>query len=276
MADLVDRISSDDKLFVIFITILLLIVISILISLIRDNKKEKEEKLKELKELDFLDDLEEEKVSEVEKEQAKLELERVVSQMAVDAKKEKTDTYEEEQEDNAIINYHELLNATRGIREEHQSYFDDIKNDYLNDSEFEPLHEEVVEEPSEVIVEVKTDDEGQEFDSSDIRSVLSEKSHLNVKEETIEEKPITYGTNRDSLEFRNSQFISPIHGTKGYPANFKFEENTKIADEPVQEIVEEIEYEDEKTLKFEGISDNIENNDDFLESLKKLRNNISQ
>ena len=267
-------INKENILFVGLILVLLILIIAITISIIKENKRNKKRQIVKEK-------LEKEKELEVQREKdmelAKIELEKVVKQMEDNSKQERISTYEEDQEDRAIITYQELLNASKGIKEEHQDNFSDIKDNYTYDDSIniDIIEEDIIPPSGDNSITIDIEEEinnidniepvENEIDTSDIRSLLREKSLLKVDEPKIEEKDITYGKSRNTKEFHNSEFISPIHGTKEFKGDYY---------KKTKEINEEVEILEENPLNFDDISDKIKTSVEFLNLLKELRDKL--
>lgn len=347
--NIMDKITGNDFYFAIFI-IVLLVIIFLVIKSMRGNKEVNSVTIK--KEVKEEIPIKEEIDNNKEQEEAKLELEKVVNKMSqADTNRPvKETTYEEEQEDKAIISYQELLAVSQGNKSSDKVNFDDIKGDYEvyeNDGDIvsklnqisknkevakipdvivKDEEKEVTKEQPKIENNIFLEDKDieEDLDESDIRSLLKEKSVLHVNQSNVSEKPLEYGSKIKDHEFKSSEFISPIHGTKDFSGEyFKKHEDIEIIDNvkpkeefkyndvdktreidrdffkevkedelldtsymldkeeekqnyiPIEEEANEIISEDEeKPLSFGKISDRIENNDDFLDSLKNLRNSL--
>ena len=169
-----------------------------------------------------------------------VDLEAVLDKMQEDVNKTKVDevkSFEEEQEEKAIISYQELLKA--------------VKKDVDDVTKVEIPSEEkpVVVEDEEAKVQIMPEE-------------IVEKSVSTPVVETMEEKET-----RKPSKFQNSEFISPIYG--------RVNNDVKYPKIPAfREKQEPINHEDdlEKTIVFDAIKN--DDNDEFLKALKEFRNNL--
>ena len=169
-----------------------------------------------------------------------VDLEAVLDKMQEDVNKTKVDevkSFEEEQEEKAIISYQELLKA--------------VKRDVDDVTKVEIPSEEkpVVVEDEEAKVQIMPEE-------------VIEKSVSTPVVETMEEKET-----RKPSKFQNSEFISPIYG--------RVNNDVKYPKIPAfREKQEPINHEDdlEKTIVFDAIKN--DDNDEFLKALKEFRNNL--
>lgn len=169
-----------------------------------------------------------------------VDLEAVLDKMQEDVNKTKVDevkSFEEEQEEKAIISYQELLKA--------------VKKDVDDVTKVEIPSEEkpVVVEDEEAKVQIMPEE-------------VVEKSVTTPVVETMEEKET-----RKPSKFQNSEFISPIYG--------RVNNDVKYPKIPAfREKQEPINHEDdlEKTIVFDAIKN--DDNDEFLKALKEFRNNL--
>lgn len=169
-----------------------------------------------------------------------VDLEAVLDKMQEDVNKTKVDevkSFEEEQEEKAIISYQELLKA--------------VKRDVDDVTKVEIPSEEkpVVVEDEEAKVQIMPEE-------------VVEKSVSTPVVETVEEKET-----RKPSKFQNSEFISPIYG--------RVNNDVKYPKIPAfREKQEPINHEDdlEKTIVFDAIKN--DDNDEFLKALKEFRNNL--
>lgn len=169
-----------------------------------------------------------------------VDLEAVLDKMQEDVNKTKVDevkSFEEEQEEKAIISYQELLKA--------------VKKDVDDVTKVEIPSEEkpVVVEDEESKVQIMPEE-------------VVEKSVTTPVVETMEEKET-----RKPSKFQNSEFISPIYG--------RVNNDVKYPKIPAfREKQEPINHEDdlEKTIVFDAIKN--DDNDEFLKALKEFRNNL--
>lgn len=190
--------------------------------------------------------LEEMQRPEVEIKEEKSDIESVLEEMEKNLKKEEPSaTFEEEQEEKAIISYQDLLENVR-------------KNELMQmelDSEKE---DDYVEELSFDLNDVFEDDALMDIKKDSSSELVSQKI-----DEVLE--PIT--SNDEIIEppkFKNSEFISPIFGRMdgGKAISYKEKESPPKVYAPKIEVVTE-----EKIL-------GVDPNEEFLESLKEFRRNL--
>ena len=195
MLNLLELALNNNYIYMGIIGVLIIIIIITIISIKKDrdemvNKKEEVEELTEEK--------------KEEQEKAKLELEKVVNEMQknIDSSKAVEDdikSYEEEQEQKAIISYQELVEAVKnhessqphnkvGMEVADTTFIDEVSN----------INPNVEEKPT--LEEVPT---LEEIENNEV----SEPEVLNVEEEVLkEEKPY------EEKKFKSSEVISPIFG----------------------------------------------------------------
>ncbi len=200
-----------------------LVILFVIFLLVRNKKKR----------------IEKSKVEEAHKKDIEsVDLEAVLDKMQDDVNKTKVDevkSFEEEQEEKAIISYQELLKA--------------VKKDVDNVTKVElpkedpqvALEDEPVQIMPEEIIEKKVD---------------------YPAVETIEEK-----ANEKQSKFQNSEFISPIYGRVNNDIKYP-----KIPAFREQEKSNKHEEDLEKTIVFDAIKD--DDSDEFLKALKEFRNNL--
>lgn len=168
----------------------------ILDDLLNDEKQENDETIKEL----------DEKVEEEQDEKNRSTIEEVLKAMNEDLEKEKYETidkYEEEQEENAVISYQELV----------------ARKMALADDEQEEKHvDEVITKTSYI------------QDENGVTPVSFQKIQLTDQEETPQ---------KSTSKFSNSEFISPVFGrldnTMEYPTLKKTVETTTFTQTKVGE-----------------------------------------
>lgn len=242
-----------------FITGITLIVLIIFLVALKPNKKKY---------------IEESDVFDMNDNKAKSELESMlrIMQEDLEIKREKqVITFEQEQEENAIISYHELLKANgREVKEETP-----------------PVKPEVPVYKPEVI-EFEEEDEGESFKEEPI-------FHDNIPTNPIiEEKPSTF---EESVEeeivkpyshertFKSTEVISPIYGkiddvNKYHEMYDKLDMNTikKQPEEIIDIIFEEEEdlYLNDNEIYLNDFTHTLENNQEFLNKLKDFREQLDK
>lgn len=198
-----------------------LCVFTVIFLLVKGKKnKYKETKVEPVKDLDSID------------------LEAVLGKMQEEASKPKDEimTFEEEQEEKAIISYQELLNAVK------KNVKEVTEPEIKKDSELESVIEDIVKNDIELEEE----------------SVLEPIKQQGGVETVEKEAP-------KPSKFQNSEFISPIFGRL----------NTELDYPTVKSVSEEKKEEElEKTILIPKLDSNIDKNDEFLRLLKEFRNNL--
>ncbi len=186
----------------------------------------------------------------IEKEEAENEIEALLERMQQDLEndgKDALETFEQEQEEKAIISYKELLAKKDGLKQPVK----EVKEDVIE----EKSHE--FDEPKVNVMTIKNSDEN-------LKESLSVKQEIkdNLKEKVME----------DTKKFKNTDFISPIFGKQNsdinYPKVPSFKKNKAVIE------IDDGKYDLEKTLNIEPIADEIRKNEEFLKALKEFRNNL--
>lgn len=196
-------------------------IFTVIFLLVKGKKKKyKETKVEPVKDLDSID------------------LEAVLGKMQEEVSKPKDEimTFEQEQEEKAIISYQELLNAVK------KNVKEVTEPEVKKDSELASVIEDIVN--NNIDLEEET--------------VIEQKETEKVIEKTEKEIPKHY-------KFQNSEFISPIFGRL----------NSEL-DYPTVKSVSDENKEDEleKTILIPKLESNIDENDEFLRLLKEFRNNL--
>lgn len=221
---------ENDLIYIGIIIVLVIIIILTIISIRSDSKK----KVKVNKPT-----IEPAKTEE-EKQHAKLELEKVVSEMQknLDAKNVKKAEYEEENEEDAIISYQELVKSVKNENTEvHKEVGMEVADKNIID-DIENIDDELVI-PS------------MEFEETNIPTFDIEQPLISQVETKVEEPKVF----QEERKFRSTEFISPIYG-RGPQANIKKE--TVNNDVSMDNIIDE----------------SFDEEDEFLDSLKGFRKNL--
>lgn len=212
------------------------------------NKKNRVKPIAENERFEEVSEIEEVKPTELTEEQKKAreELEKVFNQMNADLQKEPekvVDTFEREQEENAIISYQELIKQVKGME--------------IKEEKKEPIVEETKEIETKDLIksvistELFTEEPVKEEKKENYLEAL-ENLKPNIKTASIEERKPYSGK---SSKFNTSEIISPIFGRqdpKEIEESFKMEEAyTAISQDEEQK-----------------------QNSDFLQTLKEFRNNL--
>lgn len=224
---------------------------------IKEEKEVKIEAEEEIKE-----DVQE--VVEEKKEDSKLDIESMLAQMQKDLNTKAEDvvaTFEQEQEENSIISYQELVRSLKG--EKVVPVKPSIQLDELiEEKKEEPIKLEQLSMDS-VIEEEKTSEYEKKFKKTDFISPVYGKMNENLEYPTvpqfnkndreIEKELETYESNTEvSLANKN---IDDFLG------DFEFDNNIEVNSL-------------EKTLNMKPLSEEIKKNDEFLKALKDFRKNL--
>ena len=180
MFSLLELALNNDMIYLGIIIALVIIIIITILSIKKDRDKA-------IKARSYVKPV----VTEEEREQAKLELEKVVDQMQKNLDNEKVTTsdittYEEEQESKAIISYQELVEAVRNSNEAKVH----------NEVGMEVADTSAIEKPEEVVVPSIMEEPKEEITINDAIDAIT-------KEEI---KPYS------ETNFQTSEVISPIFG----------------------------------------------------------------
>lgn len=207
----------------------------------------KKNKVKPIKENERYEDPEEpikvelKKTEELTEEQkkARMELERVFNQMNADLEKEServVDTFEREQEENAIISYQELIRQVKGMEvPEKETSFSTIAEEKVKN---EPITSTILsEEPKK---------------ENYIKAIEEVKPTIKALETPENPKPYS-GT---KTKFNSSEIISPIFGRQ-------MQEDSKEDDFNVADTYTALSQNEEEKQNVE-----------FLHTLKEFRNNL--
>ena len=222
MNSLMNIINNSTFYYVVVALAYVLVILFVIFLLVRNKKKRIEKRI-----------MEEENKKDIEA----VDLEAVLDKMQEDVNKTKVDevkSFEEEQEEKAIISYQELLKA--------------VKKDVDNVTKVELPKTEI---------EVETEEEPVQI----IPEETIEKADNAPEVEVIEEKEI-----KKPSKFQNSEFISPIYG--------RVNNDMKYPKIPAFREEEQTNHEEdlEKTIVFDAIKD--DDSDEFLKALKEFRNNL--
>ena len=217
------NIINNSTFYYVAVALAYVLVILFVIFLLVRNKKKRIEKMR----------VEEAHKKDIES----VDLEAVLDKMQDDVNKTKVDevkSFEEEQEEKAIISYQELLKA--------------VKKDVDNVTKVELPKEEpqvaLEDEPVQIMPEE-----------------IIEKKVDYPAVETIEKK-----ANEKQSKFQNSEFISPIYGRVNN--DMKYPKIPAFREEEPNKHEEDL----EKTIVFDAIKD--DDSDEFLKALKEFRNNL--
>ena len=227
MFSLLELALNNDYIYIGIIGVLIVIIILTILSIKKDRDKA-------IKSRSYVKPV----ITEEEREQAKLELEKVVDEMQKKLDNEKVPanditTYEEEQESKAIISYQELVAAVRNNNE--AKVHNEVGMEVADANSIEPANEEITLE--DVIESVK---------KAPVTDTLEEVKPVEEKTEYIpvEDKIVKPYSEEN---FQNSEVISPIFGSA-----------TTKEDEVV----------------YNELDSDMEEVDEFLDSLKDFRKKL--
>lgn len=264
--------------------VVLFIVIMIIIVMYKDKKKDEEEidellndLRKDRKEKEVIKELEkglnQQEVQKIEStetkfEEKKSEIEEMLEKMQEDLDKKPEDvvtTFENEQEEKAIISYQELVDS---IKEKSPKV-------EIVDDELEYHQNKLQEELSQTI---------EAIENKEPRLQEIEVSSTNDK------------TTEAVKKFKNTDFISPVYGKMDehleYPTVPSFEKHEQIEidfdddylelkNRNIDDYLDEFDFKNnmeintlEQTLDMPPISKEIKKNDEFLQALKEFRKNL--
>lgn len=237
----------QDKYIVMFGVILVLALIVAGVIIFIYNKKNRVKPISEDERFEEVNVIEEKKPIELTEEQKKAreELEKVFNQMNADLQKEPekvVDTFEREQEENAIISYQELIKQVKGmeIKEEKP-----IEKETSKEDDTKELIKNVIS------AELISEEPGKEEKKENYLEAL-ENLKPNIKTFDVEERKPYSGK---KSKFNTSEIISPIYGRQDpneVTETFKMDEAyTAISQDEEQK-----------------------QNSDFLQTLKEFRNNL--
>ncbi len=217
--------------------IVLLLVLVVIICCVRSSKRERQELLELSEEIDNGIDI-------VPDDKSEAKIENVLSKMqeAIEMKEEASLSFEDAQEENAIISYQELL-ASLGAKSSIDVDAIEIYDDELdNQIEISDFNKEIIdayqnENLDREIYQFQNDFSSEEMPMEFVAEeapVMNFNISVEEPEEVIEvqaEEPVqeVYEARHvvGNHKFKSSEFISPVYGI--------------IKDEPVKENVEEIE-----------------------------------
>lgn len=219
--------------------IVLLLVLVVIICCVRSSKKEREELMMLSDEIDNGIDI-------VPDDKSEAKIENVLSKMqeAIEMKEETSVSFEEAQEENAIISYQELL-ASLGAKSSIDVDSIEIYDDELdNQIEISDFNKEIIdayqnENLDREIYQFQNDFSSEEMPMEFVPEetpVMNFQNFVEEPEEVIEvqaEEPVqeVYEARHvvGNHKFRSSEFISPVYGIiKNEPSNESVEEIEEI------------------------------------------------
>ena len=246
------NISISTNLLIIISCLVLLIIAGIIAYIIYKDKKNDQKEID-----DLMNDIvkakprEDVKVTKIESKPSKepVNLEEMLKTMEknLDKEKDTISNYEQEQEENAIISYSELL-----------------KQNKANIDEYEQNQEKKAKISISEISSLDNLNEKEEIMMNSVRKAIS-----NI-ESPREQK---------DKKFKGTDFISPIFGKMDNKIEYpKVKAFDKTADLTINEYFGEdinSKYDSvNRLLNIEKLDDEIKRNDEFLKALKEFRNNL--
>lgn len=183
-------------------------------------------------------------------------------------------TFEQEQEENSIISYQELVNSLKGKRNENASFTTASEVPKVSN---EKIEKAVIEKP--IVANNDVHDSEVHSEQLSIDNVLSEEKNNSVK------------------KFKNTDFISPVYGKMDehleYPTVPQFHKtedeiekeletyDSSLENKNIDNFLGDIDFDSsmeinslEQTLDMEPLSNDIKANDEFLKALKDFRKNL--
>lgn len=257
------NISISTNMLVIISCLILFIIVGIIVYIIYKDKKIDQEEIE-----DLIDDIvkakprkEEVQVKqiEIEPEKSQINLEEMLNQMQSNLEKKnenQIERFEQDQEENAIISYKELIKAADKMTKVEDYEQDQQENAIISFSELtkQKANLDFLEEKEDLI-------------KKPIKKAIAK------IESPREEK---------DKKFKNTEFISPIYGKmeehieypkiKAYDKNDDLSLNSYFGKEVNHYHSEKDEL--EKMLNTNSLNDEINKNADFLQALKEFRNNL--
>ena len=168
-----------------------------------------------------------------------VDLELVLAKMQAEVSKPKDEvmTFEEEQEEKAIISYQELVDNVKAGK------IEVIDDEESNTNFVESLNIQETVEPINTVVE----------ESSSVTPEMVKEAIENISTSSIKEEP---------KKFKNSAFISPIYGVMN--ENLEYPKVKKS--ENILDIM--------NTKDYNELTEEIKRQEEFLNALKEFRNNL--
>lgn len=202
-----------------------------------DEEKPEEDNEEEIK----IEDKEKEEQQDIKLEENKREVEEMLKKMQKDLEATPEDVvtnFENEQEENSIISYQELLKSVKD-KKEVESKVTTVK-----------IEEDIIE-PQKEELKIEIDE---------------------IEEETLQINPII----DRNKKFKSTEFISPIFGKQDN--QIKYPTVPKLKREDEEETISlfdslDMDYE-EKIVDTRKLEAEIKKNDDFLKALKEFRKNL--
>lgn len=237
---------NNNFVYVSIIAVLVVIIIVTILSIKKDRDKMVKKKIREIEQ-----PIEPARTKE-EQEHAKLELEKVVNSMKNDLEKKQEPseimTYEQEQEDKAIISYQELVAAVK--KNQQPKPQSEIGLEVVTEEDsYEipvPLEEKIKNEELNKAVD-------KILETPDLDDIILDdiKPANDFEDDVIKIKP-----KEEPKKFHTSEFISPIYGK--HPQIELKKSTPEDKENDINRVVE----------------NDLKNTEDFLDSLKEFRNKL--
>lgn len=284
MTDLIESIKANPIGYYVGLVVGVFLLILVISLIIKNRKKKKQYEV--------------EKQAELARIEKHVNLEAMIAQMEEQQNNTKdidpVANFEQEQEEQAIISYQELVNAVKSenkdntkdtisvtnvsstgevtgetkiprneISEDKSIFLDEIKlskKDLVFDDEEEVNITQINKENIIPLVEETTSEVNNSFDFDTIMEKHEIKNNFELKEEEIKElEEIASPEKKETSKFKNTEFISPIYGRQ----------NSNITYPKIASFTKAESNEDEII----NISNDLDPNVEFLRTLREYRNN---
>lgn len=239
--------------------------------------------------------------SEIVNSDGKLDLEVMIERMQkdLDAKaSEVIEKFETEQEEKSVISYQELVGEKKSkleniepivneqpeVASENMETIDIENNDVVKDNLDNNIMENEINTDAledyndydkedynkEKLQTLLNIDETNDFDVHD-EMITEESSELNQKDEFVNAIKTGEYNNEPKGKFKSTDFVSPIYGVQDINIKYPTVQNMKEFKQPARNYNK---FELEQTLNMKPLSDEIKQNEAFLEALKEFRKNL--
>lgn len=284
MTDLIESIKANPIGYYVGLVVGVFLLILVISLIVKNQRKKKQ--------------YEAEKQAEMARIEKHVNLEAMIAQMEEQQNNMKdidpVANFEQEQEEQAIISYQELVNAVKSenkentndtisvtnvsstgevtgetkiprneISEDKSIFLDEIKlskKDLVFDDEEEVNTTQINKENIIPVVEETTPEVNNSFDLDTIMEKHEIKTNFELKEEEIKElEEIASPEKKETSKFKNTEFISPIYGRQ----------NSNITYPKIASFTKAESNEDEII----NISNDLDPNVEFLKTLREYRNN---
>ncbi len=235
--------------------IIALLILNIILTILCLNQRKRKKIKADFKEIEDIvnDDTNDTEVNDTYKPEVAFELEQVLAKMQQDVEadpEEIVKKFEDEQEQQAIISYQELLDSVNNNKIE-------VVDDEQSETDFVAALESEMNLDSSYLDNAPSTIETPVFDTTlDSIDNYANKSHLDIIDELdIDEKP---------KKFKNSEVISPVFG-RDIP-NYEYKKINSFSNTNNKVEVEQV--------AGDTVDKEIKKNEDFLKALIEFRNNL--